>query len=225
MVDVMSIHTRVESSIEPVGHSARGGRDSPKKVVTNERDYRSLEREYVISRLSTREICRNHGISAHRSVVVQAKKEGWQEKRRAYQARASESDTGVPWRHDGYELNRVIIAWDLRDESRALLMAFRALRQATTLDEVRAEAGGIAHARGIRLTWTTRARRGRPGRPPHHHRRRSRVTPDRPDRPSRGRELRVRHHERLSGTYTQVGRRLRAATGLASDAKGLRLVL
>jgi hypothetical protein len=34
-------------------------------------------------------------------------------------------------------------------------MAFRALRQATTLDEVRAEAGGIAHARGIRLTWTT----------------------------------------------------------------------
>jgi len=60
-----------------------------------------------------------------------------------------------PWRHDGYELIRVVIARDLRDESRALLVAFRALRQATTLDEVRAEAGGIAHAKGVRLTWTT----------------------------------------------------------------------
>jgi hypothetical protein len=32
-------------------------------------------------------------------------------------------------------------------------MAFRALRQATTLE--RAEAGGIAQANGVRLTWTT----------------------------------------------------------------------
>jgi hypothetical protein len=60
-----------------------------------------------------------------------------------------------PWRHDGYELIRVVIARDLRDESRALLVAFRTLRQATTLDEVRAEAGGIAHAKGVHLTWST----------------------------------------------------------------------
>jgi hypothetical protein len=72
--------------MEPDGRSARGGRDSPKKVVTNKRDYRSLDREYVISRLSIREICRNHGISAHSSVVVQAKKEAWHEKRHAYQS-------------------------------------------------------------------------------------------------------------------------------------------
>jgi hypothetical protein len=60
-----------------------------------------------------------------------------------------------PWRHDGYELIRVVIARDLRDESRALLTAFRGLRLATTLDEARAEADGIAQANGVRLTWTT----------------------------------------------------------------------
>ena len=48
-----------------------------------------------------------------------------------------------------------MIARDLRDESRSLLVAFRSLRQTTTLDEMRAEADVIALARGVRLTWDT----------------------------------------------------------------------
>jgi hypothetical protein len=61
----------------------------------------------------------------------------------------------IPWKHDGYERIRVVIAQDLRPESHALLVAFRSLREATTLDEVRAKANDIADARDVRLTWTT----------------------------------------------------------------------
>jgi hypothetical protein len=61
----------------------------------------------------------------------------------------------IPWQHDGYELIRVVIARDLRAESHALLVAFRSLRQTTTLDEVRAKADDIARSRDVRLTWTT----------------------------------------------------------------------
>jgi hypothetical protein len=57
----------------------------------NKRDYRALEREYITTQLSIRELCRQHGISAHSSVVTQARKLKWQEKREAYQAKASES--------------------------------------------------------------------------------------------------------------------------------------
>ena len=38
------------------------------------RDYRALEREYITSQMSLRELCRRHGISAHCLVVVQAQK-------------------------------------------------------------------------------------------------------------------------------------------------------
>ena len=41
------------------------------------RDYRALEREFITSQLSMRELCRKHGITAHSSVVVQAKKGKW----------------------------------------------------------------------------------------------------------------------------------------------------
>ncbi len=55
------------------------------------RDYRVLEREYITSQMSLRELCHRHGITAHSLVVVQAQKGRWQEKRDAYRARESES--------------------------------------------------------------------------------------------------------------------------------------
>lgn len=69
-----------------------GSRDSRKAVAMNKRHpYRDMEREYITSDISIRELCRRHGISAHSLVTVQARQNGWQEKREAYQARASES--------------------------------------------------------------------------------------------------------------------------------------
>jgi hypothetical protein len=53
--------------------------------------YRALEREYITSQISLRELCRRHGISAHSLVVVQAKQGKWAEKREAYRARESDS--------------------------------------------------------------------------------------------------------------------------------------
>jgi hypothetical protein len=41
----------------------------------------------------------------------------------------------------------------------------------------------------------------------------------------RGRQLRVRHDDPHLGVYTGTGQQLRAATELASDVDGLRLVL
>ena len=57
------------------------------------RDYRALEREFITSQVSLRELCRRHGISAHSLVVVQAKQGNWAEKREAYRTR--ESDTFI----------------------------------------------------------------------------------------------------------------------------------
>ena len=54
-------------------------------------DFATLEREYVTSQISLRELCRRHGISAHSLVVDQAKKRKWAEKRETYQRKASES--------------------------------------------------------------------------------------------------------------------------------------
>ena len=54
-------------------------------------DYQALEREYITTDISYRELCRRHGIRSHSSLVDQAKRHGWQEKRQTYQARASES--------------------------------------------------------------------------------------------------------------------------------------
>ena len=55
------------------------------------RDYRALEREFITSQISLRELCRKHGISAHSLVVVQARQGKWQEKREAHRTRESES--------------------------------------------------------------------------------------------------------------------------------------
>jgi len=39
--------------------------------------------------MSLRGLCRAHGVTAHSAVVIQARREGWAEKRRAYRDRAS----------------------------------------------------------------------------------------------------------------------------------------
>ena len=53
--------------------------------------YRELEREYVTSQISLRELCRRHDITAHSLVTVQAKKGKWTEKREQYQAKESDA--------------------------------------------------------------------------------------------------------------------------------------
>jgi hypothetical protein len=53
--------------------------------------YRELEREYITTDISIRELCRRHGISSHSPVVDQAKKRKWAEKREAYQAKAGDA--------------------------------------------------------------------------------------------------------------------------------------
>ena len=53
------------------------------------RDYRALEREYITGDMSLRGLCRAHGVTAHSAVMVQARREGWAEKRRAYRDRTS----------------------------------------------------------------------------------------------------------------------------------------
>ena len=54
-------------------------------------DYRALEREYVTTQISLRELCRKHNISAHSLVTVQARKHKWAEKREQYQAKESDA--------------------------------------------------------------------------------------------------------------------------------------
>ena len=54
-------------------------------------DFARLEREFVTSQISLRELCRRHGITAHSLVTVQAKKGQWAEKREQYRAKADES--------------------------------------------------------------------------------------------------------------------------------------
>lgn len=53
--------------------------------------YRDMEREYVTTDISIRELCRRHGITAHSLLTVQAQKGAYQAKRRAYQAKASDA--------------------------------------------------------------------------------------------------------------------------------------
>ena len=57
----------------------------------NKRDYRALEREFITSQVSLRELCRRHSITAHSLVVVQARQGQWAEKREAYRSRESET--------------------------------------------------------------------------------------------------------------------------------------
>jgi hypothetical protein len=78
-------------------------------------DYRALEREFISSDLSIRELCRRHGISAHSLVTVQAKKNGWAEKREQYQARASDAYIE---RHAARQADRVA---EVRDDALELI--------------------------------------------------------------------------------------------------------
>ena len=58
----------------------------------NERHpHRDMEREFVTTDISIRELCRRHGISSHSVVVDQAKKHDWAAKREPTRARESES--------------------------------------------------------------------------------------------------------------------------------------
>jgi transposase-like protein len=59
--------------------------------VNKRHQYRALEREYITTDISIRELCRKHGISAHSLVTVQAKRGKWAAKREQYQAKESES--------------------------------------------------------------------------------------------------------------------------------------
>jgi len=87
-----SIHLQRRLPSGADGHSACGGRDSREAVTTNKvHPYRALEREFITSQISLRELCRRHGITSHSLVVVQAKQGKWAEKREAYRARESES--------------------------------------------------------------------------------------------------------------------------------------
>ena len=54
-------------------------------------DYRALEREYVTTQISLRELCRKHNNSAHSHVTVQAKKRKGADKREQYRAKESEA--------------------------------------------------------------------------------------------------------------------------------------
>jgi transposase-like protein len=60
-------------------------------VINKSHDYAKLEREYITSQISIRELCRRHGITAHSLVTVQARKGKWQEKREQYQAKSSDA--------------------------------------------------------------------------------------------------------------------------------------
>jgi hypothetical protein len=68
----------------------RGSRDSRKPVAVNKRHpYRDLEREYITSDISIRELRRRHGIRSHSVVVDQSQKHDWAAKREAYRARCA----------------------------------------------------------------------------------------------------------------------------------------
>ena len=53
-------------------------------------DYDMLEREYVTTDVSLRELCRRHGISSHSLITVQSRKREWVRKRQEYRLRAAD---------------------------------------------------------------------------------------------------------------------------------------
>ena len=79
----------LEQAVTPILVASRRP-GQPKAATTNRvRDYQALEREYITGTTSLRGLCRAHGVTAHSAVMVQARREGWAEKRRTYRARAS----------------------------------------------------------------------------------------------------------------------------------------
>jgi hypothetical protein len=92
-------------------------------------DFAKLEREFVSSRISLRELCRRNAIKAHSLVVVQARQGRWAEKREAYRTR--ESDTFIKHHADrmaAREAEVRIHAIDALDEA---LTKFRSDMQRT----------------------------------------------------------------------------------------------
>ena len=77
--------------------------------------YAKLEREFITGAMSLRELCRIHAIHAHSSVVVQAQKLKWHEKREAYQAKASDAYIE---RHAARQADRVA---EVRDDALELI--------------------------------------------------------------------------------------------------------
>jgi hypothetical protein len=59
--------------------------------VNKRHPYRVMEREFITTDISLRELCRRHGISAYSLVTVQAKKNDWVGKREAYQQKAGDA--------------------------------------------------------------------------------------------------------------------------------------
>lgn len=53
-------------------------------------DYDLLEREYVTTDVSLRELCRRHGITTHSLITIQSKKREWVRKREEYRSRAAD---------------------------------------------------------------------------------------------------------------------------------------
>ena len=78
-------------------------------------DFARLEREFITTDISIRGLCRKHNISAHSLVSVQAKKNGWAEKREQYQARASDAYIE---RHAARQADRVA---EVRDDALELI--------------------------------------------------------------------------------------------------------
>ena len=58
--------------MEPDGHPANAGAGIAERpsTVNKRHPYRELEREYITSQISLRELCRRHNISAHSLVTV-----------------------------------------------------------------------------------------------------------------------------------------------------------
>lgn len=58
-------------------------------------DYELLEREYITSDISIRELCERHGIATWSTVAAQAKKREWNRKRQQFKDKAFEADIEV----------------------------------------------------------------------------------------------------------------------------------
>lgn len=111
-------------------------------------DFARLDREFITSQVSLRELCRRHDISAHSLVTVQAKKHKWAEKREAYRQKESESFIEKhAARHADREAEVRDKALDAIDES---ISEFRADLKATK--PVRQPDGSITEEPAWRMT-------------------------------------------------------------------------
>jgi len=96
--------------------------------------YRDMEREYITTDISLRELSRKYGIRAHSVVVDQSQRQDWSAKREAYRAKESESFIEVHAKRmadrQAQIRDRVIDTIDLAlDKFRAELKATRLVHQ------------------------------------------------------------------------------------------------